>query len=65
MEDTNRPLDAATLACEDIVTSLAVASQMLEVERQAPDDPLTPRAITMLLEAYAISCASAGNIAEA
>ena len=35
------------------------------IQRVAPDDPQTPDAVNLLLEAYAVSCAMAGDIAEA
>ena len=59
------PLESAEYACEGMITAAAVLSQVLEVQRIAPDDPLTPDAVNLLLEAYAVSCAEAGDIAEA
>tara|TARA_R110000824_G_scaffold158292_1_gene332089 strand:+ start:144 stop:314 length:171 start_codon:yes stop_codon:yes gene_type:complete len=52
-------------ACEGVITGVAILSQVLEVQRVAPDDPQTPEAVNLLLEAYAVSCAEAGDIAEA
>ena len=59
------PLESSALACEGVITGVAILSQVLEVQRIAPDDPLTPDAVNLLLEAYADSCAEAGDIAEA
>ena len=59
------PLESAEIACESVITGVAVLSQVLEVQRIAPDDPLTPEAVSLMLEAYAVSCAVAGDIAEA
>ena len=59
------PLESAEYACEGVITGVAALSQVLEVQRVAPDDPLTPAAVSLLLEAYADSCAEAGDIAEA
>jgi hypothetical protein len=61
----NLSLESAEIACESLVTGVAVLSQVLEVQRIAPDDPLTPHAVSLMLEAYAVSCAVAGDIAEA
>jgi hypothetical protein len=58
-------LESAEIACESLITGVAVLSQVLEVQRIAPDDPLTPDAVSLMLEAYAIACAEAGDIAEA
>ena len=62
---TTLPLESSALACEGVITAAAVLSQVLEVQRVAPDDPLTPAAVNLLLEAYAGSCAEAGQTAEA
>ena len=59
------PLELTEYACEGVITGVAILSQVLEVQRIAPDDPLTPAAVNLLLEAYADSCAEAGDIAEA
>ena len=59
------PLESSALACEGVITAAAVLSQVLEVQRVAPDDPQTPAAVSLLLEAYAASCASAGDVGEA
>jgi hypothetical protein len=59
------PLELTEYACEGMITGVAILSQVLEVQRIAPDDPLTPDAVNLLLEAYAVSCAEAGDIAEA
>jgi hypothetical protein len=59
------PLELTECACEGVITGVAVLSQVLEVQRVAPDDPQTPEAVDLLLEAYAISCATAGQTAEA
>jgi hypothetical protein len=61
----NLSLESAEIACESLITGVAVLSQVLEVQRIAPDDPLTPEAVSLMLEAYAVSCAVAGDIAEA
>ena len=61
----NLSLESAEIACERLITGVAVLSQVLEVQRIAPDDPLTPEAVSLMLEAYAVSCAVAGDIAEA
>ena len=58
-------LESAEIACESLITGVAVLSQVLEVQRIAPDDPLTPEAVSLMLEAYAVACAEAGDIAEA
>ena len=58
-------LESAEIACESLITGVAVLSQVLEVQRIAPDDPQTPEAVSLMLEAYAVSCAVAGDIAEA
>ena len=62
---TDLSLESAEIACESLITGVAVLSQVLEVQRIAPDDPLTPAAVSLMLEAYAVSCAVAGVIAEA
>ena len=62
---TDLSLESAEIACESLITGVAVLSQVLEVQRIAPDDPLTPEAVNLLLEAYAIACATGGDIAEA
>ncbi len=59
------PLELTENACEGVITGVAILSQVLEVQRVAPDDPQTPDAVNLLLEAYAVSCAMAGDIAEA
>ena len=59
------PLEMTEYACEGVITGVAILSQVLEVQRVAPDDPQTPDAVNLLLEAYAIACAEAGDIAEA
>ena len=59
------PLEMTEYACEGVITGVAILSQVLEVQRLAPDDPLTPDAVNLLLEAYAMACAEAGDIAEA
>ena len=59
------PLELTEYACEGVITGVAILSQVLEVQRIAPDDPLTPDAVNLLLEAYAVACAEAGDIAEA
>ena len=59
------PLESAAYACEGVITAAAVLSQVLEVQRVAPNDPQTPEAVDLLLEAYAVSCATAGQTAEA
>jgi len=59
------PLESAAYACEGVITAAAVLSQVLEVQRVAPNDPQTPDAVNLLLEAYAVSCATAGQTAEA
>ena len=59
------PLESSALACEGVITGVAILSQVLEVQRIAPEDPQTPDAVNLLLEAYAISCATAGQTAEA
>ena len=59
------PLELTENACEGVITGVAILSQVLEVQRIAPDDPQTPDAVNLLLEAYAIACAEAGDIAEA
>ena len=61
----NLSLESAEIACESLITGVAVLSQVLEVQRIAPDDPLTPDAVSLMLEAYAVACAEAGNISEA
>ena len=61
----NLSLESAEIACESLITGVAVLSQVLEVQRTAPDDPLTPDAVSLMLEAYAVACAVAGDIAEA
>lgn len=62
---TTLPLESAAYACEGVITAAAVLSQVLEVQRVAPNDPQTPEAVDLLLEAYAVSCATAGQTAEA
>ncbi len=62
---TTLPLESAAYACEGVITAVAVLSQVLEVQRVAPNDPQTPEAVDLLLEAYAVSCATAGQAAEA
>ena len=62
---TTLPLESSALACEGVITAVAVLSQVLEVQRVAPNDPQTPEAVDLLLEAYAVSCATAGQTAEA
>ena len=62
---TDLSLESAEIACESLITGVAVLSQVLEVQRIAPDDPLTPDAVSLMLEAYAVACAEAGDIAEA
>jgi hypothetical protein len=62
---TDLSLESAEIACESLITGVAVLSQVLEVQRIAPDDPLTPEAVSLMLEAYAVACAVAGDIAEA
>ena len=62
---TDLSLESAEIACESLITGVAVLSQVLEVQRIAPDDPLTPDAVSLMLEAYAVSCVVAGVIAEA
>jgi hypothetical protein len=62
---TTLPLDSAANACEGVITGVAVLSQVLEVQRVAPDDPLTPTAVHLLLEAYAVSCRAAGDVGDA
>ena len=62
---TTLPLESSALACEGVITAAAVLSQVLEVQRVAPNDPQTPEAVDLLLEAYAVSCATAGQTAEA
>jgi len=59
------PLELTENTCEGVITGVAILSQVLEVQRIAPDDPQTPDAVNLLLEAYAIACAEAGDIAEA
>ena len=59
------PLEMTEYACEGMITGVAVLSQVLEVQRIAPDDPQTPDAVNLLLEAYAVACATGGDIAEA
>ena len=59
------PLESCALACEGVITGVAILSQVLEVQRIAPEDPQTPDAVNLLLEAYAIACAESGDIAEA
>ena len=59
------PLELTEYTCEGVITGVAVLSQVLEVQRIAPDDPLTPTAVNLLLEAYASSCAEAGEVGEA
>ena len=61
----NLSLESAEIACESLITRDAELSQVLEVQRIAPDDPLTPDAVSLMLEAYAVACAEAGDIAEA
>ena len=58
-------LESAETACESLITGFAILSQVLEVQRIAPEDPQTPDAVNLLLEAYAIACAGGGDIAEA
>ena len=36
------PLELTEYACEGVITGVAVLSQVLEVQRVAPDDPQTP-----------------------
>ena len=62
---TTLPLESAAYACEGVITAAAVLSQVLEVQRVAPNDPQTPEAVDLLLEAYAVSCVTAGQTAEA
>ena len=59
------PLESSALACEGVITAAAVLSQVLEVQRVAPNDPQTPAAVTLLLEAYAAACIASGDVAEA
>jgi hypothetical protein len=59
------PLEMTEYACEGVITAAAVLSQVLEVQRVAPDDPQTPAAVSLLLEAYAASVWEAGQTAEA
>ena len=59
------PLEMTEYACEGVITGVAILSQVLEVQRLAPDDPQTPDAVNLLLEAYAVACATGGDIAEA
>jgi len=59
------PLELTENTCEGVITGVAILSQVLEVQRIAPDDPQTPDAVNLLLEAYAIACAESGDIAEA
>ena len=59
------PLEMTEYACEGVITGVAILSQVLEVQRVAPDDPQTPDAVNLLLEAYAVACATGGDIAEA
>ena len=62
---TTLPLESAAYACEGVITAVAVLSQVLEVQRVAPEDPRTPDAVNLMLEAYAIACAGSGCVAEA
>jgi|TARA_R110002074_G_scaffold171799_1_gene334300 hypothetical protein len=62
---TTLPLESSALACEGVITAVAVLSQVLEVQRVAPDDPQTPDAVNLLLEAYAVACSAAGDVGEA
>jgi len=62
---TTLPLESAAYACEGVITAVAVLSQVLEVQRVAPDDPQTPDAVNLLLEAYALACVGSGCVAEA
>jgi hypothetical protein len=59
------PLELTENACEGVITGVAIMSQVLEVQRIAPEDPQTPDAVNLLLEAYAVACADSGDIAEA
>ena len=61
----NLPLEAAAIACEGVITAAAVLSQVLQVQRDCPNDPLTPAAVDLLLEAYAAACTAGGDVAEA
>ena len=61
---TTLPLDSAATACEGVITAVAVLSQVLQVQRDCPSDPLTPTAVELLLEAYAESCRTAGDVGE-
>ena len=62
---TTLPLESAAYACEGVITAVAVLSQVLEVQRVAPNDPQTPDAVNLLLEAYAVACTAGGDVAEA
>ena len=62
---TTLPLESSALACEGVITGVAVLSQVLEVQRVAPDDPQTPDAVNLLLEAYAVACSAGGDVGEA
>lgn len=62
---TTLPLESSALACEGVITAAAVLSQVLEVQRVAPDDPQTPDAVNLLLEAYAVACSAGGDVGEA
>ncbi len=59
------PLESAAIACEGVITAAAVLSQVLQVQRDCPNDPLTPTAVNLLLEAYAVACTAGGDVAEA
>ena len=62
---TTLPLESSALACEGVITAAAVLSQVLEVQRVAPNDPQTPDAVNLLLEAYAVACTAGGDAGEA
>ena len=62
---TTLPLESAAYACEGVITAVAVLSQVLEVQRVAPEDPQTPDAVNLLLEAYALACVGSDCVAEA
>ncbi len=63
--DDSLPLESCARACEGVITAAAVLSQVLEVQRIAPEDPQTPDAVNLLLEAYAVACTAGGDVGEA
>ena len=57
----------ATVSTTDLSerSLVPLIERVVSMARIAPEDPQTPDAVNLLLEAYAIACAEGGDIAEA